>query len=154
MPTNDSPRLDGLYKMLAYIYSHQIAQRSVVATLAHFVEVCGMLTIHDQPKKREDYTVIDALCKALGWYFPLLAKLHVISVEEIVFRKFPFVCPYCRLSPHQDSPCKSVRGTTRTVNHDALRESYETNRHRRPMGLNDWQNMFQTIYPRNVHDRG
>ncbi len=154
MSTNGTPRLDDLYKMVAHIYSHQSAQRSAATTLAHFVEVCGMLTIHAQPKKREDYTVIDALCKALGWYFPLLAKLRVRSVEELVFRKFPHVCPYCRLAPHDDTLCKRVRGAARTVDHQALRQHYEANRHLRPTGLSAWQKMFQKIYPRDIDDRG
>lgn len=147
-------RLDDLYKMVAHIYTEQNAPRSVSATLAHFVEVCGMLTIHDRKKRREDLSVTDALCKALGWYFPLLAKLRVRSVEEIIFRKYPYACPYCRRTPHEDAICKTVRGTGRTVDHDALRECYVENASRRPKGLNDWQKMFQKIYPRDVEDRG
>src|ERR1700685_260000 len=147
-------RLDDLYKMAAHIYSEQNAQRSVSATFSHFVEVCGMLTIHDRKKKREDVTVVDALCKALGWYFPLLAKLRVRSVEEIIFRKYPYACPYCRLAPHQDAQCKVVRGTDRTVNHTALKEAYLRNASRRPAGLHAWQKMFQDIYPRDTEDRG
>jgi NTP pyrophosphatase (non-canonical NTP hydrolase) len=147
------PRLDELYKMVAYIYSHQNAQRSATTTFAHFAEVCGMLTIHDNPKRREEYNVVDALCKALGWYFPLLAKLRVRSAEQLVFRKFPYVCPYCRRNPHDDSVCKRVRGTARTVDHQALRLCYENNQHLRPKSLSDWQAMFQKIYPRDIEDR-
>ncbi|MGH7782360.1 MAG: hypothetical protein ACREO5_00725 [Candidatus Binatia bacterium] len=154
MSSNGEPRLDDLYKMVAYMYSHQNAQRSPTATFAHFVEVCGMLTVHDQPKRRDEYSVVDALCKALGWYFPLLAKLRVRSVEELVFRKFPYVCPYCRLAPHDDTPCKRARGTMRTVDHPALRRHYEINREIRPITLREWQAMFQKIYPRDLDDRG
>jgi hypothetical protein len=82
-------RLDELYKMVAYIYADKNLIRTSTATFAHFVEVCGMLTIHYRKKKREAITVTDALCKALGWYFPLLAKFGIRSVEELVFRKFP-----------------------------------------------------------------
>ena len=42
-----------------------------------------MLTIHDRRKKREGLDATDVICKALGWYFPLLAKLGVKSVEEL-----------------------------------------------------------------------
>jgi hypothetical protein len=134
-------RLDDLYKMVAYIYREQNAQRSPASTLSHFVEVCGMLTIHDRRKKREGLSVVDALCKALGWYFPLLAKLHVRSVEDLVFRKYPYVCPYCRLAPHRDDVCKVVRGTSRTVDHYALKEAIRKNADRRPAQLNDWDNI-------------
>ena len=112
-----------------------------------------MLTIHDRKKKRERVTVVDALCKALGWYFPLLAKCRVRSVEDLVFRKYPYACPYCRKSPHEDYDCKAVRGTSSTVNYDALRDVHLRNLSLRPKSLNEWQVMFQKIYPRGPEDR-
>jgi NTP pyrophosphatase (non-canonical NTP hydrolase) len=146
--------LDSLYKMVAHIYREQNAIRSPHATFSHFVEVCGMLTIHDRKKKREGSTVIDAICKALGWYFPLMAKFRIRSVEELVFRKFPYACPYCRRAPHEDTPCKLVRGTKSTVDHNELRRLYTVNRERKPRSLNGWQQMFQEIYPRSTTDAG
>lgn len=130
--------LDELYRMTAYIYSEQNAIRPVAATFAHFVEVCGMLTVHDRRKKKEGLNFIDALCKALGWYFPLMAKLKVRSVEDLIFRKYPRVCPYCRKSPHEDLVCKTVKGTASTVDHAALRRQYDRNNSRRPVTLDDW----------------
>ncbi len=147
-------RLDDLYRMVAHIYGEQNALRSRSSTFAHFTEVCGMLTIHDRRKKREGVSVEDALCKALGWFFPLLAKAHVKSVEELVYRKYPYACPYCRKTPHDDMQCKSVRGTHATVDHEALRKTYAKNQGIRPISLNDWQKMFQNIYPRTVDEHG
>jgi NTP pyrophosphatase (non-canonical NTP hydrolase) len=149
---NPSISLDDLYRMVAYIYSEQNAQRPASATFAHFVEVCGMLTVHDRRKKREGFTVEGALCKALGWYFPLLAKFKVRSVEEVVYRKYPHVCPYCRLPEHNDAVCKTVHGTDRTVDHAALRRAYNENSQKRPKSLGAWQLMFQEIYPRRLAD--
>uniref|UniRef100_UPI001953DF54 hypothetical protein n=1 Tax=Klebsiella aerogenes TaxID=548 RepID=UPI001953DF54 len=63
-----SLRLDDLYKMTAHIYADRNSVRSKEATFAHFVEVCGMLTLADRKKKREKVDFADALCKALGWY--------------------------------------------------------------------------------------
>lgn len=154
MTTNGKPRLDDLYRMVSHIYSEQNAQRTATATFAHFVEVCGMLTLHDRDKPREGLSVDDALCKTLGWYFPLLAKFRVSSVEELIFRKFPYACPYCRRAPHKDDDCKRVEGTNaRTVDHAAMREQYDNNSAKRPHGLDQWQDMFQAIYPRNLKDR-
>src|SRR5215218_8506992 len=150
----NAARLDDLYKMVAYTYSDKNMSRSVEATFAHFVEVCGMLTIHDRRKKREGLDATDVICKALGWYVPLLAKLGVKSVEELVFRKFPNVCPYCRLAPHEDAPCKLVQGTDRTVNHPEVERLYRENWPKRPATLNEWQQMFQRIYPRSLDERG
>src|SRR4051794_27733639 len=148
-------RLDDLYCMVAHIYSEQNANRSAVATYAHFVEVCGMLTLHDSDKVRESVTLEDALCKALGWYFPLLAKFRVSSVETLIFRKYPRVCPYCRRLQHEDDGCKRKEGATpETVDHGALRAAYATHKSTRPIGLNEWQKMFQAIYPRFRKDKG
>lgn len=147
-------RLDDLYKMTALIYSDRNSIRSKEATFAHFVEVCGMLTVYDRKKKREGLEVADALCKALGWYFPLLAKLQIKSVEALIFRKFPGVCPYCRQAPHNEAACKLVKGTGATVNHDAVIDHFNKNWDSRPKRLDDWQQMFDRIYPRSVNDNG
>src|SRR5215469_9083969 len=146
--------LDQLYAMVAHIYSEQNYIRSASATFAHFVEVCGMLTIHDRKKRRENIEVMDALCKALGWYFPLLAKHRVRSVEELIFRKYPYACPYCRKLPHEDPLCKTVRGTDRTLDHADVRRLYKKNRKLRPETLDGWQAMFAKIYPRSLDDVG
>jgi hypothetical protein len=143
-------RLDDLYKMTAHIYGEQNAHRPTSATFSHFVEVCGLLTIHARKKKREDLTFADALCKALGWYFPLMAKFNVSSLEELIYRKFPYACPYCRLTPHKDAKCKTVTGTLEAVDHSALREKYRQNSQQRPTGINNWQEMFSEIYPRDI----
>jgi NTP pyrophosphatase (non-canonical NTP hydrolase) len=145
--------LDEMYLMIAHVYGEQNAQRSASSTFAHFVEVCGMLTIHDRKKKRESVSVDSALCKALGWFFPLMAKYRVSSVEELVYRKYPYACPYCRRCPHEDAVCKTVRGTQGTVDHAALKQKYQDNLHRRPKSLNEWQRMFAEIYPRSVNEQ-
>lgn len=143
------PSLDDLYHMTAHIFSEQNADRPATATFTHFVEVCGMLSIHDRKKRREGITVTDALCKTLGWFFPLMAKFRVTSVEQLVFRKFPYACPYCRDLPHDDENCKVVKGAI-TVNHPAVLKKLKENAHLRPKGLDEWQKMFAKIYPRSA----
>lgn len=141
-------RLDDVYKMTAAIYEHANMTRSREATYLHFVEVCSMLTMMHRQKNRERVDMPGALCKVMGWYFPLLAKMGIQSVEEMVFSKFPRVCPYCRLGRHEESECKLVKGTANTVDHENLRWLSTKNRHLMPIGINDWQEMFKQIYPR------
>jgi hypothetical protein len=43
-----TPRLDELYRMTPFIRGDRNSVRSKEATFAHFVEVCGMLTVHDR----------------------------------------------------------------------------------------------------------
>lgn len=145
--------LDDLYHMVAFIYGERNAERAASATFAHFVEVCGMLTANARDKRHDVVSFEESLCKALGWFFPLLAKFKVTSAEELIFRKFPAVCPYCRLQPHRDDVCKTVEGTENTVNHAALRQAYDTNHSSMPRSLDEWQKMFASIYPRTVDDK-
>ena len=138
--------------MTAQMYSHRNEDRLASATFAHFVEVCAALTTLSRQKRRDALDFPGALCKALAWYFPLLAKLNVRSVEELVFRKYPAVCPYCRNAPHNEMQCKLVKGTDETVDHSALREKYRENSAQRPITLDDWREMFAVIYPRQISD--
>src|SRR3954449_12257691 len=101
--------------------------------------------IHDRHKEKEGVDVTDALCKALGWYFPLLAKFKIRSVEDMVFRKFPYAGPYCRESPHNEAKCKTIMGTSESVNHPDLALVRQRHSIRNPAGLDDWQQMFQHL---------
>lgn len=147
------PSLDDLYHMVSHIYSDKNAERPISVTFSHFVEVCGMLTMHSKKKNREEVNMESALCKALGWYFPLMAKLKVKSIQELIFRKYPAVCPYCRLSPHEEVKCKQTLGTAATVDHEKLRSKYEENKSKMPHSLNEWQEMFAKIYPRRLETK-
>lgn len=153
MPSVEAPiSLDDLYNMTAQMYSHRNEERAVTATLAHFVEVSAALTAAARKKRRDELDMTGALCKALGWFFPLMAKLDVASVEELVYRKYPYACPYCRSTPHNERNCKLVQGTESTVDHSALRELRATNADRRPVTLDEWREMFDSIYPRQLSD--
>lgn len=152
--SSDAIRLDDLYRMTARIYREQNAGRSVESTFLHFAEVCGMLSGLDRQKPRGEVDIVDALCKSLGWFFPLMAQLGVSSVERMIYRKYPGVCPYCRARPHVDIECKAVRGLAPGVlQHKELRALYIESVAQRPAGLDDWQAMFQGLYPRTADDR-
>lgn len=144
--------LDDLYLMTARMYQNRNEERSVAATANHFVEMCAALTGPARTKHRDELDVADALCKALGWFFPLMAKLRVRSLEELIFLKYPSVCPYCRQSPHKEAICKTVRGTESTVDHSALGEAQRQHAGRRPVTLEEWRQMFDNIYPRSLPD--
>jgi NTP pyrophosphatase (non-canonical NTP hydrolase) len=144
--------LDDLYGMVAQIYSEQNIARTTTAIFAAFVEACGMLTIHESKKARQDITVTDALCWALGWYLTLLFKMKIKSLEEILYRKFPYACPYCFLTPHNTEECKKAGDSRAYLNNSKLQQLYVRHEAKRPIGLDDWQSMFQDIYPRSPDD--
>ena len=147
-------RLDDLYKMIAYIYGDRNRLCHASMIFIHLVESCGMLAAHDRKKKRDAIEIGDALCKALGWYLALMAKFHVKSVEELVYRKFPLACPYCLSAPHREVACKLGQDIGLTVDSVSVRALYRQNADRRPATLNEWQSMFQRIYPRKADERG
>jgi hypothetical protein len=150
----DALSLNELFSMTAHIYRDQNSARSREATFAHFVEACGMLTIADRKKKPQKVDITDALCKTLGWYFPLLAKMGVENVEALVFRKFPNVCPYCLQSPHEDIKCKLHRGESAMLNHKEITRISDREWANRPTDLDGWQDMFNRIYPRSADEGG
>lgn len=149
---NSRLTLDDLYAMVAHIYSEQTLARTTAAGFAAFVEACGMLTIHESKKVRDETTVTDALCKTLGWYIALLVKMKIKSIEEILYRKFPYACPYCLLTPHSTTECKKAGDSRASVDNDKLKKLRHDNIERRPKGLDEWQTMFQEIYPRSPED--
>lgn len=152
---DDNPRvlrLDDIYMMVAAIYSERNAERHPSVTFSHFVEVCGALSVYDRGKTRDQISRIDAICKALAWYFPLLAKFGISSVERLVFRKFPDACPYCLKKPHDDLVCKTIKGTAATLRKKEVMEKFERDFPKRPSTLDEWMGMFYQIYPRNTTD--
>lgn len=144
-------RLDDIYKMTAFIYQDANLSRSKEATYLHFVEVCGMLTQQDRKKKKVPVDIPSAICKALGWYFPLLAKMGLESAEQLIFSKFPAVCPYCRQKPHNDSQCKLVKGSEDTLSHEEVKKLTVENIELMPSSLDGWRQMFSEIYPRSLN---
>jgi CHAT domain len=80
--------------------------------------------------------------------------MGVESVERLLFTKYPTVCPYCRKSPHIEQQCKLVKGAEGVLSHELVRELTEANWAIRPTGLNDWQRMFDDIYPRSLNSAG
>ncbi len=126
--------------------------RSMSASFAKLLETAGMLTIHHSNKVRAGFTVTDALCKMLNWYFAVLAKMRINSVEALIYRKYPYVCPYCLVAPHEASECKKtgdIGGHIDKLKLEAIRESTA----KRPSGLDAWQRMFKDIYPPPAADR-
>lgn len=108
-----------------------------------------MLASLCQNKRRSHVSMVDALCKSLAWFFPLIDAFNVKSLERIIFRKFPGICPYCRASPHNAVDCKATTGITEgMLDHQRVTEIYREKLANLPAGLNQWQEMFQSIYPR------
>lgn len=140
--------------MTARIFSEKNFSRPTEVTFLRFVEACAILTKLSRGKKVPVLDLTGALCKALAWYFPLLAKLRVRSVEALIFRKFPQVCPYCMVAPHDPRICKlSSHPSEAAIDLQALRIRYREGWAKRPRGLDEWRLMFDEVYPRTFSDK-
>ena len=113
-----------------------------------------MLTIHDRRKKKEGLKCHRRSLQGTRMIFRCWQNSKVRSVEDLVFRKFPYVYPYCRQVPHNEGQCKIVIGTSASVDHASLALVRSQNAPKQPNGLDEWQKMFQEIYPRSADERG
>lgn len=72
---------------------------------------------------------------SLSWFMSMLNQLH-IDIEEEVWKRFPYMCSYCASCP---CVCKAQKIQTR--------QQVIIDNSKRPKTLEDFQNMFNNIYP-------
>jgi NTP pyrophosphatase (non-canonical NTP hydrolase) len=145
---NEPQTLDDWYKLLNSIYIGQNYYRSVESVLAHIFEVSGGLSVFQTEKQKPGVDPKEFLAKTLGWWMALCGKIRIRSIEKIIWTKFPYVCPYCRLLPHNPYQCKSARKKSKTIEWKALQQIARDNIEKKPRTLSEWQIMFNDIYPR------
>jgi hypothetical protein len=143
----ESRPLDEWYRVLNRIYLEPNFRQDAFTIFAHLVEVVGGLSLlaSDKPHKPE-LQVERYLPKALSWWFALCGRVGVASVETLLWTKFPWVCPYCRLCPHDHDRCSEMKATSE-LDWVALETLGGQNAPRRPRSITDWQRMFRAIYP-------
>lgn len=148
MDANRPVALDEWYRMINRIYIDTNFYRPPELVLTHLIEVSGGLSLFASGKRKPGVDPQVFLAKALGWWMALCGKVGIRSVEEVIWAKFPYVCPYCKLAPHRPRQCRRARAFARRVDWDALREIGVTSKDKRPRSLRSWQEMFDFIYPR------
>ena len=92
----------------------------------------------------------DFLPKCVAWWFALSGKAGVRNIEEIVWAKFPRLCPYCKSPEHIPEDCKDGSKNSDVIDWEYLRSV--GNETQRPKTLGEWQEMFNDIYPRKKGD--
>jgi pyrimidine deaminase RibD-like protein/NTP pyrophosphatase (non-canonical NTP hydrolase) len=142
--------IDDWYKTLNFIYADRNFHRDALAIYAHLTEVVGGLSqlASEKKKVRADGTSIrgdEFMPKALAWWFTLCGKLGVSSAGELLWLKFPGVCPYChKETDHDTSACQKIK--SRNPNPDWAELRRIGRMRKRPQRLADWQRMFRQIY--------
>jgi pyrimidine deaminase RibD-like protein/NTP pyrophosphatase (non-canonical NTP hydrolase) len=137
--------LDEIYRSANKTYWNQNYHRDASSIFAHLVEVVGGLSALASSKKKSGVTPEGHIAKAFAWWLALCGKLGVKSVEQMLWDKFPSVCPYCQKRPHDPDICHFEKAKHHGPNWPALSTLGGTQE--RPKRMRDWQKMFSSIYP-------
>jgi pyrimidine deaminase RibD-like protein/NTP pyrophosphatase (non-canonical NTP hydrolase) len=136
--------LDEWYKAINYIYTDRNFYRDAPSIFAHLVEVVGGLSRLASEKKKSGPRAETFLPKALAWWFALCGKLGVTSTAELLWLKFPGVCPYCQKEEHDPTFCSKKKRENPVPPWKELRVLGR--KKTRPRGLGEWQRMFRGVY--------
>jgi NTP pyrophosphatase (non-canonical NTP hydrolase) len=79
--------------------------------------------------------------------------MGVASVEQMLWWKFPAVCPYCMRNPHDPRTCKTTAGA-KELDWSQLERVGHENRRQLPLSLKAWHEMFVNIYQPNFQSSG
>lgn len=139
--------LDEYYRRINSIFLDRNFYRSPSSIFAHLVEIVGALSLLASEKKKAGVDPQGFVAKAVAWWFALCGKQGVRSVEDMLWAKFPFVCPYCMECPHDTDKCEEARARPNPLSWSALEKKGKERAEDRPKTLGAWQRMFAVIYP-------
>jgi pyrimidine deaminase RibD-like protein/NTP pyrophosphatase (non-canonical NTP hydrolase) len=142
---NREQRLDVWYRNLNRTYWDQNFQRDSSSIFAHLVEVIGGLSLLASSKRKPGVDPASHIVKAFAWWLALCGKLGVKSVEQMLWDKFPGVCPYCQQQPHDPNICAERKAANGGPPWETLGKLGQ--RTERPTRVRDWQRLFSRIYP-------
>ena len=91
----------------------------------------GMKGIRKNDKEKAENNFIISL----SWFMSVMNQLR-IDVEQEIWERFPFLCPYCATSP---CTCKEKRAVER--------QKVVIDEIKRPKTIKELQNMFEVLYP-------
>ncbi|MFK4652610.1 pyrimidine deaminase RibD-like protein/NTP pyrophosphatase (non-canonical NTP hydrolase) [Bradyrhizobium japonicum] len=143
--TIQSQSLDTWYHSINRTYWNRNYDRDVSSIFTHLVEVIGGMSSLASNKRKAGIEPERHIAKALAWWLTLCGKLGIKSVEEMIWDKFPFACPYCQQGVHNQDICSQKKAEGTGVSWDTLAQLGKNKE--RPGRLSAWQMMFQHIYP-------
>jgi len=143
------PTLDEWYKTINKIYLDRNYYRHPESVFAHLVEIVGGLSLLASKKPKQGVIPTEHIAKAIAWWMALCGKMRIRSIENLLWSKYPYVCPYCLEKQHVDSKCRIYKKEHGHPNWTSLREYTIVNEPLRPKTLSQWLEMFNKIYPVN-----
>lgn len=149
-PESSDPRkrsLDEWYHTINSIYFHSNFYRDTTSIYSHLVEVMGGLSLMATHKNKPEVNSEEYMAKVIAWWMALCAKVGLRSVEELLWGKFPYVCPYCKRMPHDEEACREAKAKSRNPSWLDLHVKGLESLGAKPTSLGGWQKMFGEIYP-------
>ena len=137
--------LDRWYVSLNAVYFHRNFDRRASDICLHLVEVIGGLSLLASNKVKPGVDPERQVPKALAWWLALCGKVGVRSVEQLLWYKFPRVCPYCQQAKHDQEQCAEKKAAFPGPPWEDLAHIGQSQV--RPATLGAWQRMFNDIYP-------
>jgi pyrimidine deaminase RibD-like protein len=138
-------RLDDWYIKLNGVYFHRNFDRRATDICLHLIEVIGGLSLLASKKTKPGIDKERQVSKAVAWWLALCGKVAIRSVEDLLWGKFPAVCPYCQQSKHDQEQCAEKKAASPGPPWDML--AHIGGQRTRPERLGAWQRMFNDIYP-------
>jgi pyrimidine deaminase RibD-like protein len=139
--------LDEWYVSVNQIYWNRNYQRDALAIFTHLIEVMGSLSVLVSKKGDKGAKSQQYIAKAIAWWLALAGKVGIKSASELLWGKFPLVCPYCQQERHDSDVCSVKKKASRGPDWKALLDLGQRNAARKPKTIAEWQRMFGTIYP-------
>lgn len=146
-PNLSQRSIDEWYRTINRIYLDRNFFRDRFAIFAHLVEILGGLSLLASGKQKPGTAPREYVPKAISWWMALCGKVGVRSVEDMLWQKFPYVCTYCHLKPHENDPCLERKAEGQGPQWSTLSTMGQANAAKRPRSLAQWQAMFAEIYP-------
>jgi TIR domain len=143
---NGERSLDEWYAAINRIYWRKNAARQRAEVFSHLVEVAGGISLLASEKKKKAVTGESFIPKTLAWWFAVCGSVHIRSVSDVLWGKFPGVCPYCHEKPCDSDICPQKKLSRLGPDWEALAALGRKNSAERPSSLGGWQRMFAKIY--------
>ena len=126
--------------MFSNIYSERNFAQGRYPILIHLFEVYSNLG-RSFAKNPTDFDVTRKMIpKCFAWYCGLSQQLGLIDLEQVMWSKYPYACPYCLKRP---CVCGPILGK---LDEAAMLRAAQENARDRPNSLDEWQAMFSRIY--------
>src|SRR5271157_1529035 len=130
--------LQDWYRRVNAIYLDRNFYRTPESVFVHLVEVIGGLSIVASGKQKPGVKPDEFLAKSFGWWIVLCGKVGVRNVEDLLWAKFPYACPYCQSKPHNPNQCNKIRRQERSPKWEDLRSLGVKNVAMKPTTLAGW----------------